>query len=136
MIVADTGAVLALLDAAHPRHAELLRLWEQDPAAWLLPWAVLPEIDHLARRILGPQVARLFLQDVAAGAFAVEDLQPADVRNAVELDLRHAGLRAGLVDCVVAAIAARIGVTAIATLDERDFAVLAPSTPLYPRDLT
>jgi uncharacterized protein len=135
VIVADTGAVLALLDAAHPRHADLLRLWEQDPAAWLLPSPVLPEIDYLARRILGTRVARLFLADVASGAFPVERLGRADISRAVELDAQHADLDAGFVDCAVVAVAERVDARAIATLDERDMRVLAPETALYPRDL-
>jgi uncharacterized protein len=135
MIVADTGAVLALLDAAHPRHADLLHLWQQDPAAWLLPSPILPEIDYLARRILGARVARLFLDDVVSGAFAIEFADRDIVRRAAALDAQHADLEAGFVDCAVAAVGERINAAAIATLDERHFAVLAGGTPLYPRDL-
>lgn len=135
MIIADTDAVLALLDTAHPAHEILLPLWERDPAAWLLPWAILPEVDYLARRILGERVARLFLGDVASGAFAVEGLERADLVRAVELDTQYSDLRAGLVDCVVCAVSERIRPAAIATLDERDFSVLVPEMRLYPRDL-
>jgi uncharacterized protein len=135
LIVADTGAVLALLDADDRHHAALLALWEEEPDGWILPWAILPEVDYLARRYLGARAARLFLADVASGAFTVEYGTSADTVRAAALDARHAALGAGLVDCVVVAIAERLNAGAIATLDERDFAVLAGAHRLYPRDL-
>jgi predicted nucleic acid-binding protein len=63
---------------------------------------------------------------VASGAFVVKRVERADLVRATELDARHAHLERGLVDCVVAAVAERIGAAAIATLDGRDFSVLAP----------
>lgn len=47
MIVADTGAIVALVDADDRHHAVLRRLLERDPDSWILPWAILPEIDNL-----------------------------------------------------------------------------------------
>jgi len=72
MIVADTGAVLSLLDADDRHHAVLRALFEQRPAAWLLPWAILPEVDYLARTQLGARVAEAFRGDLAGGAFVIE----------------------------------------------------------------
>ena len=47
MIVADTGAIVALIDADDRHHDALLAIYEADPSEWILPWAVLPEIDYL-----------------------------------------------------------------------------------------
>jgi uncharacterized protein len=137
IVVADTSAVLALLDADDAHHERLRALWEAAPAAWLLPWAVLPEVDYLVRRHLGERVARLFLSDVAAGAFAVEHSQSSDLTRARELDEQYATLSLGLVDGVVAAVAERVRAGAIATLDVRDFGALelAGAPKLVPRDL-
>ena len=56
MIVADTGAIIALLDADDPHHPTLRALYKKRPEAWLLPWAILPEIDYLAATQLGARV--------------------------------------------------------------------------------
>ena len=48
MIVADTGAIIALLDADDPHHHTLRALYKKRPEAWLLPWAILPEVDMSA----------------------------------------------------------------------------------------
>ncbi|MBR9988979.1 MAG: PIN domain-containing protein, partial [Gemmatimonadetes bacterium] len=92
IIVADTSAVLALLDADDRHHKALRDLWEADPSAWVLPWAILPEIDYLARRYLGVATARLFLRDLSSSGFTVEYGEPDDVRRAEELDRRYADL--------------------------------------------
>jgi uncharacterized protein len=137
VIVADTGAIIALLDADDAHHDRLRALFSERPARWLLPWAILPEVDYLAREHLGVRVARAFLADLAAGAFTVEWGHEADVDRARELDARHAGLGLGLVDGVVMAIAERRKAEAIATLDLRHFAAvrLRGAPRLLPRDL-
>jgi uncharacterized protein len=137
VIVADTSAVIALLDADDAYHETLRQLWEADPEAWVLPWAILPEIDYLVRRHLGATTARLFLRDVSEGSFSVEHGRASDLIRAHELDARYADLGIGLVDGVVAAVAERLGAGAIATLDVRDFGSLelGGAPKLYPRDL-
>jgi len=136
-IVADTSAVLALLDADSDDHARLVALWERRPEAWLIPSAVLPEIDYLARQHLGVKAARAFLSDIVAGAFIVEHSTADDVRRAAELDRKYSRLNIGFVDGVVAAVAERLHATAIATLDLRHFSAITLQTApaIYPRDL-
>jgi predicted nucleic acid-binding protein len=137
VIVADTGAVLALLDRDDRHHGALRAAFEEDPGGWVLPWAILPEVDHIASTRLGMDVARAFRADVAAGTFTVEWDGTADLPRALELDVRYADLGIGLVDAVVMAMAERLGARAIATLDLRDFAAveLQGNPGLWPRDL-
>ncbi len=137
MIVADSGAVYALLDAADRHHARLRRAFEEDPRSWVIPWAVLPEVDYLVTERLGREVADAFRQDLVDGLFTVEWGGSQDLVRALELDRRHADLDLGLVDAVVMAVAERLGARAIATLDLRDFAPVAlrNEPELWPRDL-
>ena len=137
MIVADTGAVLSLLDADDRHHAVLRALFEQRPAAWLLPWAILPEVDYLAHTQLGARVAEAFRSDLAAGTFVIEWGTHADLDRAHDLNRRYRALDLGLVDGAVMAIAERRRAEAIATLDVRHFgAVRLQGNPkLFPRDL-
>lgn len=137
MIVADTGAVIALIDADDRHHEALRTVFEAEPNLWVLPWAILPEIDYLASSRLGSRATQAFRADLADGLFNVEWNGGADLPRAVELDELYADLSLGLVDTVVMAIAERIGARAIATLDLRDFAPveLAGRPALWPRDL-
>jgi len=136
VIVADTGAILALLDADDRHHATLRALFERDRRAWLLPWAVLPEVDYLALTQLGRAVEQAFLDDVADGAFAIDWGVVRDLERSRELDRRYRSLELGLVDTIIMAVAERREAEAIATLDERHFgAVTLRGKPrLLPRD--
>lgn len=137
MIVADTGAIVALLDADDRHHAALRQLFEEDPGAWVLPWAVLPEVDYLALSRLGLAVELAFLADLADGIFAVEWGDERDLARARDIARRHRALKLGLVDTVVIAVAERLGADAIATLDLRHFGALTirGNPQVLPRDL-
>lgn len=136
MIVADTGAILALVDAGDTHHRAVRTLYEEDPAAWVLPWAILPEVDYLLGRHVSARARRLFMDDLAAGAFAVEWGEPGDLERAAALDAKYGKLGLGLVDTTVMAVAERLEADAIATLDLRHFAAvtLATKPRLLPRD--
>jgi predicted nucleic acid-binding protein len=136
VIVADTGAIIALIDADDAHHREMVQLFEEDPAAWILPWAILPEVDYLVGRYLGSRAADAFHQDLVAGAFAVEWAHEDDLPRAQALREQYASLELGLVDSVVAAMAERLRAKAIATVDLRDFGAmtLVGRPKLFPRD--
>ncbi len=137
VIVADTGAVLALVDRDDRHHAELLALYDLDPDAWVLPWAVLPEIDYLLARYVGSEAELAFLEDLAAARWAVEWGEADDLARAHALSDRYRDVGLGLVDAVVIAQAERLRAAAIATLDLRHFgAVRIEGEPrILPRDL-
>jgi hypothetical protein len=137
LIVADTGAVIALVDAADPQHRRLRALFEQDPDAWLLPWAILPEVDYLLGAHVGARAQDAFLADLADGVYPIEWGEDSDLERARELCVRYTKLRFGLVDAVVMAVAERRGARAIATLDLRHFGAVAlrGKPQLYPRDI-
>lgn len=137
MIVVDTGALLALIDRSDRHHRTLAALYRDNPAAWVLPWAILPEVDYLLGTELGPRAQEAWQADLASGAFPVEWGDDADLARAAELNRAYQALRLGLVDGVVIAVAERLGAEAIATLDLRHFgAVAIKGEPrLVPRDL-
>ncbi len=135
--MADPGAVIALIDSDDQHHETLRSVFEAEPGRWVLPWAILPEVDYLASFRLGATAAKAFRADLADGLFDVEWNRGSDLQRAGELDEHYADLSLGLVDTVAMAIAERLDAQAIATLDLRDFAFveLAGRPALWPRDL-
>ena len=136
MIVADTGALVALFDRSDRHHDAVRRLYEADPDHWVLPWAILPEVDYLTATHLGPRAQDLWLADLASGAFSVEWGRPDDLAVAERICRRYKNLRVGLVDGVVIAVAERLRATAIVTLDLKHLGAIAiKGRPrLLPRD--
>jgi predicted nucleic acid-binding protein len=137
MIVADTGAVLALLDKTDKHHQALVTLFDEQPGAWVLPWAVLPEVDYLVGAHIGAKAQDAWLDDLRTGAFQVEWGSSRDLVRAAEISRAYRSLRLGLVDSVVIAIAERLKARTIATLDLRHFGAvrIAGGPRLVPRDL-
>lgn len=136
MIVVDTGAIVALVDADDKHHEAVKELFDDDPDAWLVPWAVLPEVDYLLATHVGRKAQDIFLSDLAQGAFAVEWGQSQDLARAETLHRKYHALRLDLVDGIVIAIAERVRARAIATLDLRHFGAVAirGRPKLLPRD--
>ncbi len=138
MIIADTSAIVALLDRDERHHEAVLRLFQRDDEPWLLPWAILPEVDYLASQRLGARVQSLWMDDLAAGVYHVRWGADEDVEHARRIQKKYKSLKIGLVDAVVMAVAERVSASAIVTLDLRHFGAvkLAGAPKLYPRDLS
>lgn len=137
MVVVDTSALLALMDGGNSQRALLRSALRADPDGWVIPWAVLPELDYMVARRLGRVTVAAFRADLAAGRLPIEWGGAADLQRALELDRAYRDLSLGLVDGIVMAVAERLEARAILTLDLRDFgAVTLKGRPeIWPRDL-
>jgi len=137
MIIVDTGAMLALLDASEDQHRILKKVYEENAGRWILPAAILPEIDHLVSTHLGAKAQQAFIDDLADGAFSVEWGRDEDLSSARRICVQYSALKLGFVDAMVIATAERLNADAIATLDLGHFsAVTIKGSPrLLPRDL-
>ena len=137
MIVADTSAILALMDAGSPHHIPLRSAFRTNRDDWVIPSAVLSELDHLSARRLGPAAAEALRADLTDGRYVIEWGEAGDLERALEIGRAHRDLSIGLVDGLVIAIAERLEARAIVTLDVRGVAAVAPTGQLeiWPRDL-
>jgi uncharacterized protein len=71
-------------------------------------------------------VESLFLRSLADGDFTPVDLTNADYTRMADLVNAYANLPLGTTDASVVAIAERLGLTDVATLDRRHFTVVRP----------
>lgn len=92
----------------------------------LIPAPVVAEVGYLLAREAGAQIEAAFLQSLAATDFIVVDLVAADYERMAELVVQYADLGLGTTDAAVVAVAERLNVDEVATLDRRHFAVVRP----------
>ena len=125
-LVADTGGLLRALardpdgGAAFPDFETAL----VSASAIIVPCLVLVEIDWFLRRER-PAMRRLVAEMLdPATTYELEPLLATDLARALELDAHFKGLRLGLVDGQVAAVAERRGIERVLTTDRRDFSAL------------
>jgi uncharacterized protein len=84
-------------------------------------------VAYLAASRLGTLAELRFLEALIAGSLFVEQIYPADLARSAELVATCRDLPLGTVDASIVAAAERLEVTAIATLDRRDFSVIRPA---------
>jgi predicted nucleic acid-binding protein len=92
----------------------------------VVPTLVITEAVYLIGTRLGADAEVRFLGDLAAGAFAVEPVAPADWLRIAELVSRYRDLPLGTADASVVAAAERLAITEIATVDRRHFSIVRP----------
>jgi predicted nucleic acid-binding protein len=125
-LVADTGPLLALLDADDPHHGRCVAMVESTREDIVVPDAVLVELDYWVLKLLGPDAWAAFTDDLAHGAYRLHRLDEDDVVRAAELERTYAPLDLGYVDAAVIITCERLGETKVATLDHRDFSAVRP----------
>ena len=124
-VVADTGALYALVDASDAWHSRVVAWWRSQSRVVVVPITVLPELCYLLQTRIGPAAELAFVQAIAEDEFTVES-EPEDLVRAATLIDQYADLPLGFVDASVMAIAERLGTRDILTTDRRHFSVVRP----------
>jgi len=97
---------------------------------------VLVELDYLIRRDLPVAAWRDFFTDVVEGKYRIEMLTDRDHDRTLELCFKYEHLELQFADASLIAIAERLKITEIATIDRRDFRMVQPehcaAFDLYP----
>lgn len=128
MIVLDTSAIVALLDAGDPDHARCTAALARERPPFVIAAGSLAEIGYLVERDLGQRAVDGFLGDLAEGWFTF-DCGNDDLERIRALVARDSGLSLGVADAAVIACAERSG-GRVMTLDRRDFSVVGREVAL------
>lgn len=124
-LIVDTSAVLALLDANDPAHGACASVASADHQL-IVPPLTLAEIDYWCRKHDAGHALAAFVSDIRNGAYELASLSISDVQRALELGEQYRDLDLGLVDASVIALAERLRITTVVTLDRHDFSVVRP----------
>jgi len=125
-LILDTGPLYASLDRRDAGHAACRRLIETAREPLVIPAPVLVEADYWIHARLHPGVLLALLDDITAGAYRVEEVQPQDYHRIRELCDRYADADIGFVDAAVLAVVERLNEPKLATLDHRHFGTMRP----------
>ena len=126
MIIVDTGPLVAAANSRDKDHDRCVEMFRRLRKPWLVPQPVVAEVCYLLERERGSRVEAAFLRSFGQGAFQLEALTVADTDRMAELVERYANFPLGAVDTAVVAVAERLEVTTIATLDRRHFNAIRP----------
>ena len=126
-LLVDTNVWIAAHDERDPDHQRCAQVVRTRAGELVAPPTVVAETAWLLEDRHGPAAEASFLRLITAGALGVIDLTARDWRRCVELIETYAELGLGLVDASVVAVAERLGLTEVATMNTRDFSVVRPA---------
>lgn len=126
----DTGFLLAVIDADDNLHSSCVAALHSESHP-VLPDVVLPELSYLILRELGHSVLATFLRAVAAGELLQASSVPEDLVRAADLLEKYADNKIDFVDCAIVAMAERMDVSKILTVDRRHFTIFRPKHREY-----
>lgn len=129
MIIVDTGPIVAATFDREEHHEACVRIFDELRMAQqelTLPATVLAEVGYMLRTAGSARQEVLFLEGVADGDFTVINFIQEDLDRVAELARRYSDHPLGVTDASIVAIAERLGINEIVTLNARDFRTVVP----------
>jgi uncharacterized protein len=126
VILADAGVLLAAANHDETEHVRCAALIESAVGALLVSPLVVAEVCYMLGTRHGAEAEALFLNSFSDGSLLLGRLAEVDTTRMAELVRQYADLRLGAADASVIALAERLGITEVATLDRRHFTVVRP----------
>jgi uncharacterized protein len=125
--ILDTSFLFALADQGDRNHQRVLAVAESENELLVLPVVVLPEVCYLIASRLGHQAMCRFVSSATPNAVQVESLTPEDLVRVHQILEQYSDNQLDFTDAAIVAIAERLNITRVYTLDRRDFSIIRPS---------
>ena len=126
MLLIDTNVLLAAADTSAPEHLRCAALLDERTDL-LVTTQVAVECSWMIESRLGPSAEAAFVASIATGELERIDLTGTDWVRCAELIATYADLGLGLLDASIVAVAERLQLATIATMNHRDFTVVRPA---------
>ncbi len=123
--LADTDFVVSVIIQSDVRHEACLQVLRQESKVYITQ-PTLAEIAYMLRRERGNLMVSRFLTGLSKSKYALIYLLREDVNRTADLLREYADSRVDFVDASIAAVAERLQITRILTLDQRDFHIIRP----------
>ncbi|MGB3515082.1 MAG: PIN domain-containing protein [Elainellaceae cyanobacterium] len=123
--IADTGFIVALVDRQDSYHQDVKAIYLQQKEI-IVPQSVLAEVAYLLGRAAGISSVVQFLRSLKTSRFELTALTEEDIARIGDVLEEYQDSRIDFVDASVMAIAERLNLTIVLTLDRRDFSLYRP----------
>jgi predicted nucleic acid-binding protein len=121
----DTGFWYARIDRADQHHREVAR--QQVREQIIVPIPVITETAHLVRTRSGPEALARFAESLATSSLIFETPTSSDYLRSAEILRKYNDQNIDFVDACIVAMAERLNITTILTVDRRHFGVFKPN---------
>jgi predicted nucleic acid-binding protein len=124
LVVVDTGPLYAVVDEDDADHARCRAVLEQARHRLIIPTLVIAEATYLIGTRLGPDIEAQFLRGLTR--MHVESPTPDDWPRIADLVTQYGDFPLGGADASIVALAERLDIETIVTLDDRHFRAVRP----------
>lgn len=126
-VLVDTSAVISIIDKSHHLHKKMKDMVLIEDNLYIIPSTVIVEVCQLLKYRFGARVEIGFLKEIVKTSFLMETIKFQDIKRVLEILLKYEDLNIGYVDSSIIAIAERLRINRILTLDRRHFSIVIPS---------
>lgn len=122
----DSGSYYGLIDETDSFHDSIMLAMRDFRDDVILPAPVVTEIAYLIKRQNGVEALANFLDVLSATTFQIEMPLSTDFARSAEIIRQYDDANVDFVDALIVAMAERLEITRILTIDQRHFRMFRP----------
>jgi len=124
--IIDTSAIIGLVDKSCQHHDRISDIVKKTDINLIIPSPVIPEACYMLNKKFGPVIEIKFLEEIISVNLQIEILKFPDILRIAEILKKYKSLNIGFVDGSIVAIAERLKINQILTLDNKHFSSIIP----------
>jgi len=125
-VIVDTSFLVSLTNPLEQHHEACVQVARSLRQELVLPVTVLPEATYLIARHISHRAMRRFVDQLRDPQWNIENLSSSDLHRAVQVLAQYEDAALDFTDATIVAIAERLNVSIVLTLDRRDFSIVRP----------
>ena len=122
----DSGFLFASLNASEAKHQSTVLVLKDIREPIVLPVPAITEVAYLLARDIGQDAAADFIGSLAETELVLETPTKEDYLRCGEILRQYSDADLDFVDALIVAVAERLNITRLLTLDRRDFQIIRP----------
>ena len=122
----DTGFWFALLNKNEQMHEQVFMAAQKVSGPIITTTVVLTEVAYLVRRDLGSVALAAYLESLTVPDYLLVEPTATDYQRAANIVRKYADADIDFVDAILVAIAERLEIKQVLTLDQRHFRLFRP----------
>lgn len=130
-VIADTSFLVSLTNPLEQQHEACIRVARSLSQELAIPVTVLPEATYLIARYISHRAMRRFVSQLRDPAWHIENLSSSDLHRAYQILEQYDDAALDFTDATIVAMAERLNIGILLTLDQRDFRMIRPKHTDY-----
>ncbi len=122
----DTGFLLAVVSANDRMHEACSKALEEERKP-IVPVVIFTELAYMVTRDMGTSAFTHLMRSIFSGELELLLPTVKDLQRGIDIMEQYADSKIDFVDCMIVAMAERLNISRILTVDQRDFRILRPN---------